>query len=108
MMRGQISERATSATMTDKPTDTARRRCTMREPSRTPLADIAVPRANETMMRAVAVFVGRAVRGATPVTTGRRPEAAEGVFRGMSPSGGESGSDGAQKRPCGQSHQGLC
>ena len=26
-----------------------------------------------------------AVRGATPVTTGRRPEAAEGAFRGMSP-----------------------
>ena len=30
------------------------------------LRDIAVTRANETMMRAVAVFVGRAVRGATP------------------------------------------
>ena len=38
--------------------------------------DIAVTRADETMMHAVAQ---------RPVTTGRRPEAAEGVFRGMSP-----------------------
>ena len=35
--------------------------------------DIEVIRAGETMMRAVAVFVGRAVRGVAPVTTGRRP-----------------------------------
>ena len=50
--------------------------------------DIAVTRAGETMMRAVAVFVGPEVRGVAPVTTGRRPEAAEGVSRGLSPGGG--------------------
>ena len=67
--------------------------------------DIAVTRANETMIRAVVVFVGRAVCDARPVTTGRRPEAAEGVSRGLSPSG-ESGSDGALSRPSAQSRQG--
>ncbi|MCY4591115.1 MAG: hypothetical protein OXE86_11285 [Alphaproteobacteria bacterium] len=48
---------------------------------------IAVTRANATMMRAVVVFAGRAVRRATPVTTGRRSEAAEVACRGMSPVG---------------------
>ena len=48
---------------------------------------IAVIRTGETMMRAVAVFVGREVRGAAPVTTGRRPEAADSAFGGLSPGG---------------------
>ena len=55
---------------------------------RPPAGQLAVSRANATMMRAVAVFIGRAVLGATPVTTGRRPVAAEVVFGGMSPGGG--------------------
>jgi len=62
----------------------------------TATATVRGTRANETMIRAVAVFVGRAVRGATSVTTGRRPEAAEGTFRGLSP-GGECGSDGRRE-----------
>ena len=50
---------------------------------------IAVTRASETIMRAVAVYVGRARSEAQrPVTTGRRPEAAEVVFCGLSPGGG--------------------
>ena len=49
---------------------------------------IAVSRAGETMMRVVAVFVGREVRGAVPSLPLGRPEAAEGAFRGMSPGGG--------------------
>ena len=52
---------------------------------------MAVPRANETMFRAVVVFVGRAVRGARcacPSLPFRRPEAAEGAFRGLSPGAG--------------------
>ena len=49
---------------------------------------IAVIRAGETMMRAVAVFVGREVRGARPrhYRSGG-PEAAEGAFRGLPPVG---------------------
>ena len=47
-----------------------------------------VTRADGTTMRAVAAFVGREVCGAAPVTTGRRPEAAEVAFRGLSPGGG--------------------
>ena len=41
--------------------------------------DTAVTRASETMMRTVAVFVGREVRGAAPVTTG--PAAGSGRRR---------------------------
>ena len=70
--------------------------------------DMEVTRANETMIRAVVVFVGRAVRGARPVTTA----AAAGSGRSCLPRHvarwGESGSDGAPNRPCGQSRQGLC
>ena len=48
--------------------------------------DIAVLRATETMMRAVVVLAGRR-EAQRPVTTGRRSEAAEVAFRGMSPVG---------------------
>ena len=48
--------------------------------------DIAVTRANETMIRAVVVFVRREAQ--CPSLPFRRPEAVEGVFRGMSPVGG--------------------
>ena len=61
-----------------------------------------VPRANETMFRAVVVFVGRAVRGARcayPSLPFRRPEAAEGAFRGVSPGGGNPVVTGGAK-PC--------
>ena len=50
-------------------------------------ARLEATRANEAVIRAVVVFVGRAVRGATPVTTGRRLEVAESAFRGLSPGG---------------------
>ena len=50
--------------------------------------DLKVTRANETMIRGVVVLVGRR-EAQRPVTTGRWPEAAEVVFRGMSPGGGE-------------------
>ena len=49
-----------------------------------------VTRANETMLRAVVAFVGRSggrAEAQRPVTTGRRSEAADGAFRGMSPGG---------------------
>ena len=49
---------------------------------------IALTRADETMLRAVAVFVGRAVRGARPSLPLGRPEAAECAFRGLSPGAG--------------------
>jgi len=48
---------------------------------------IAGTRANETMMRAAAVFVGREVRGVAPSLPLGRPGAAEGVFRDLSPGG---------------------
>ena len=67
--------------------------------------DIAVPCADETVRRAVVVFVGRAVRGATPRhyrTDGRkRPKASSAACRPV----GESGSDGALNRPFAQSRQ---
>ena len=50
-----------------------------------------VPRANETMMRAVVVLVGRAVRGARcacPSLPLRRMEATEVAFGGLSPDAG--------------------
>ena len=48
--------------------------------------DMEVTRANETMIRAAVVFVGRGVlRRKTPSLPLRRPEAAEGAFRSMSP-----------------------
>ena len=50
--------------------------------------ELEVARTNETMSRAVVVFVGRTVRGATPRHYRTRPEAAEGVFLGMSPGAG--------------------
>ena len=70
--------------------------------------DIEVTRASETMMRAVAVFVGREVRGATPrhYRSGgpKRPKPSSAACRRM----GRFGSDGAQNRPSGQSRQGSC
>ena len=57
---------------------------------------IEATRANETMIRVVVVFVGRACLRREPVTTGRRPEAPEGAFRGMSMGAG-SGSDGRRE-----------
>ena len=58
------------------------------EPAASRQPGIAVTRAGETMMRAVAVFVGRAVRGATPPSLPLgRLEAAEGVSRDLSPGG---------------------
>ena len=45
-------------------------------------------RTNETMMRGVVGFVREGGLRRKAVTTGRRPEAAEGVFRGTSPGAG--------------------
>ena len=57
-----------------------------------PPETIAVIRAKETMMRAVVVFVGRAVceaqRADAPSLPFRCPEAAEVDFRGLLPGGG--------------------
>ena len=49
--------------------------------------DLEVIRANETIMRVVVVFVGRAALGGSPSLPLRRPGAAEGAFRGISPDG---------------------
>ena len=54
--------------------------------------DMEVTRANETMIRAVAVFFGRAVRGACRhyrCGARKRPKASSAAFRRV----GESGSD---------------
>ncbi|MDE0380739.1 MAG: hypothetical protein OXI20_15990, partial [Rhodospirillales bacterium] len=68
--------------------------------------DIAVIRVGEMMMRAVAVFVGPAVRGAAHrhyrSSGPKRPKATSAARRRV----GRCGSDGAQNRPCGQSRQG--
>ena len=60
-------------------------------------SDMEVTRANETMMRAVAVFVGRAVRGAAPrhYRSGapKRPKAPSAACRPV----GQSGSDGRRE-----------
>ena len=68
--------------------------------------DIEVTHAGESMMRAVAVFVGRAVRGACPslpVGDRKRPKTPSAACRPA----GESGSDGALNRPFAQSRQGC-
>ena len=44
-------------------------------------------RANETMIRAVVVFFGRAAEAQCPSLPFLRPEATEGAFRGLSPGG---------------------
>ena len=66
--------------------------------------DMEVPRTNEVMMRTAAVFVGRAVRGATPRHC--RPDSSRNVALAVRRRPGgptrESGSDGAQDWPSGQ------
>ena len=49
--------------------------------------DMEATRADETMMRAGGCSSGGRSEAQRPVTTGRRPEAAEGAFRGLSPGG---------------------
>ena len=61
--------------------------CVLRARDRS-LPDMEGTRASETMIRAVVVSIGRAVRGATPPSLPlRRPGAAEGALRGLSPVG---------------------
>jgi len=70
--------------------------------------DIVVPRANETMVRAVVCSSGAGglMRETRHYRFGarKRPNAPSAACRPM----GQSGSDGAQNRPSGQSRQGSC